>query len=100
MNFFGFIILLGIALLVSLILHYVVKYFVRKDLSSFFEELIIAWIGGWLGSSVLGYWPNGWAYDKVYFIPAFLGAIALVVLCVEVSKTFCVAKEKECEEKE
>ncbi len=95
MNFWGFIILLGIALLVSLILHFVVKYFDRKDISSFFAELVIAWIGGWLGSPVLGNWPNSWAYDKVYFIPAFLGAVALVVLYVEISKTFHVAGEKE-----
>jgi len=94
-SFGGFIILLGIALLVSLILHYIVKYFVRKDLYSFFGELVIAWIGGWLGSPVIGHWPNGWVYDKVYFIPAFLGAIALLVLYVEISKTLHVALEKE-----
>ncbi len=95
MNFVSFIILLGFALLVSLILHYVVKYFVSKNLSSFFGELVFAWIGAWLGSAVLGYWFSSWHFDKVYFIPAFLGAAALMVLYVEVSKTFCVAKEKE-----
>lgn len=95
MNFVSFIILLGFALLVSLILHYVVKYFVRKDLGSFFGELVIAWIGAWLGSAVLGYWFSSWHFDKVYFIPAFLGAIALAVLYVEISKTFHVALEKE-----
>ncbi len=88
MNFVSFIILLGIALLVSLILHYVVKFFVRKNVSSYFAELVMAWIGGWLGSAVIGNWFNGWDYHQVYFIPAFLGAIALMVLYVEISKTF------------
>ncbi len=95
MSFIEFIILLGFALFVSLILHYVVKFYVRKDLISFFGELVIAWIGAWLGSPVLGNWFNGWDYHAVYFIPAFLGAIALVVLYVEVSKCCRVALGKE-----
>jgi hypothetical protein len=43
----------------------------------------------------MGYWFSSWHFDKVYFIPAFLGAIALMVLYVEISKTFHVAVEKE-----
>ncbi len=94
MNFVSFIIVLGFALFVSLILHYGVKYFVRANVGSFFGELVFAWLGAWLGSSVLGFWFSSWNYDKVYFIPAFLGAIALMVLYVEISKTFLGTPEK------
>jgi hypothetical protein len=34
----------------------------------------------------------GWNYHMVYIIPAFLGALALMVIAVEVTKTFGTSK--------
>ena len=93
MNFISFIILLVIAVLVAVILHFVFNYKAREKWNSIFCEIIFAWIGGWLGSPVLGHWFQGWNYHDVYIIPAFLGAIALMVIAVEVTKTFGASKE-------
>lgn len=93
MNFISFIILLAIAVVVALILHFVFNYKARAGWNSIFCEIIFAWIGGWLGSPVLGHWFSGWNYHSVFIIPAILGAIALMVIAIEVPKAFGASKE-------
>ena len=49
----------------------------------------MGWVGGWLGSPVLGHWL--WKIQSVYLVPAILGAVASVdlsVLCWKASVEF------------
>ncbi len=86
MDFVGFLILLLISVVVSLILHYFLKVRVRTGLVSFFGTVVWGWIGAWLGSPVLGHWA--FSYQEVYIIPAILGSAALLVLMIDLVKTF------------
>ena len=38
----------------------------------------MAWLGGWLGSPVLGHWWEMLRYEDIYLAPAFLGAFVAV----------------------
>jgi uncharacterized membrane protein YeaQ/YmgE (transglycosylase-associated protein family) len=44
----------------------------RYRFDGFLSKWIVAWIGGWLGSPVLGHW--GFQIANVYVIPAVMGA--------------------------
>jgi uncharacterized membrane protein YeaQ/YmgE (transglycosylase-associated protein family) len=57
-------------------------------MGSFLSKVVVAWIGGWLGSPVFGYWWEAVAYRDIYVIPAILGAVALTILVVDVAQTF------------
>jgi len=87
MDFVSFLILLVISIMVSLILHYVLKLHVRTGFASLLGTIVWGWIGAWLGSPVLGYWFPGWSYHEVYIIPAILGAFVLIILMVDLVKT-------------
>jgi uncharacterized membrane protein YeaQ/YmgE (transglycosylase-associated protein family) len=94
MNFISFLILLVISIVVSIILHYVLKFYVRPGFVSFISKIIYGWIGAWLGSSVFGYWFTGWAYEKIYIIPAILGSFALLILMVDLVLTVKSSAQK------
>jgi uncharacterized membrane protein YeaQ/YmgE (transglycosylase-associated protein family) len=88
MDFVGFLILLVISAVVSAVLHFGLKYYVVPGLASYLSKIIIGWIGAWLGSPVFGHWWEGVNYQQVYYVPAILGSLALLVLVVDVVKTF------------
>jgi len=88
MNFVSFIILLAISVVVSLILHFVLKCYIRGGVCSFISKVIFGWIGAWLGSPVFGYWFKGLNYEEVYIIPAILGSFAMLIILVDLVKTF------------
>jgi uncharacterized membrane protein YeaQ/YmgE (transglycosylase-associated protein family) len=88
MDFVSFLILLIIAVVIAAIDHYGMKYYVVGGFGSFLSKVVVAWVGAWLGSPVLGHWFSGVAYNDVYIIPAILGAIGLLVLAVDMAKTF------------
>lgn len=94
MNFVSFIILLVISIVVSAVLHFVFKYYVRPGWNSFFSKVIFGWIGAWLGSPVLGYWFECVNYEKVYIIPAFLGSLAFLILTIDFFKSVKTAWEE------
>ncbi len=87
MSFISFLILLVISIVVSAILHFGFKYYVRPGINSFLSKVVIGWIGAWLGSPVLGYWFEGLNYEEVYYIPAILGSIAVLILVVDFVKS-------------
>jgi uncharacterized membrane protein YeaQ/YmgE (transglycosylase-associated protein family) len=88
MDFVSFLILLVISVVVAGVLHFGLKYYVIPGLASYFSKIVIGWIGAWLGSPVFGHWWAGVNYEQVYFIPAILGSLALLVLAVDLVKTF------------
>ena len=87
MSFMSFLILLIISVAVSAILHYVLKFYIRPGLISFFSKVIFGWIGAWLGSPVLGNWFDGLVYENVYIIPAILGSLIVLVVMVDLVLT-------------
>jgi hypothetical protein len=47
MCFISFLILLVISIVVSAVLHYGFKYYVRPGLNSFISKVIFGWLGAW-----------------------------------------------------
>ena len=84
MDFASFLILLVVSVVVSAILHQGLKYYVTAGLGSFCGKVVIGWLGAWLGSPVLGHWFEGLSYEEIYFIPAILGSLGLLVLAIDV----------------
>jgi uncharacterized membrane protein YeaQ/YmgE (transglycosylase-associated protein family) len=74
MSFASFLVLLIISVIVAAILHYAVGYRVLKGGDGFCAKWVLAWIGGWLGSPVLGHWWASVSIGSVYIIPAIIGA--------------------------
>jgi len=87
MDFVSFIILLIISIVVSGLLHFVLKFYIRPGWCSYASKVLIGWVGAWLGSPVFGYWCQGLNYKEVYIIPAILGALAIVVFAVDIIKS-------------
>ncbi len=87
MCFASFLVLLIISLVVSGTLHYGFKYYVRAGTVSFLSKVVIGWIGAWLGSPVFGHWWEGLNYLQVYYVPAILGSLAMLIVVVDVVKT-------------
>ncbi len=87
MDFISFLILLVISIVVSAALHFGLKYYVIPGLSSYFSKVVIGWVGAWLGSPALGHWWEGLNYGEVYYVPAILGSLALVVLAVDLTRS-------------
>ena len=78
MSFISFLTLLIIAVVVSAVMYYVGSIRLR---SGCWMQLIVTWIGAWLGSPVFGHWFEKVESGGVYIIPAILGAIALTWFC-------------------
>ena len=76
MSFSAFVVLLAAALIAAIVLHYVLRYRFLEGFDGFWGKLIAAWLGGWLGSPVLGHWFESVKLADIYLIPALLGAFA------------------------
>ena len=87
MNFISFLILLVISIVVSSVLHYVFKFYIRPGIVSFVSKVIFGWIGAWLGTPVFGHWFGGLVYETIYIIPAILGSLALLIIIVDLVLT-------------
>ena len=79
MSFGSFLTLLVISAIWAAIVQYT-GYGVLSGAEGYFAKLIIGWIGGWIGSPVLGYWGGSLAGSNVHLIPAILGSIAAIFL--------------------
>lgn len=91
-DFLSFVILLAISLVVAGVLHFVLAYRVLAGWGSYFSKVALGWVGGWLGSPVLGYWWEPIRYKQVYIIPAILGCAGLIVLAVDLFQTAVARK--------
>ncbi|MFQ5747043.1 MAG: hypothetical protein ACE5HF_07475 [Gemmatimonadota bacterium] len=89
MSFGSFLVLLIISAVVSGILHYGFKFYVRAGTVSYLSKVLIGWIGAWLGSPVFGHWWEGLSYEQVYYVPAALGSLAILVIIIDCVKTCC-----------
>ena len=79
---------ISISVVVSAVLHYGAKYYVTPGVWSFCSKVVVGWIGAWLGSPVFGYWPHSIPYlqhGNVWFIPAILGALASIIVAVDIA---------------
>lgn len=81
MSFGSFIVLLIISAIVSAIVHGA-GYRVLDGGEGYVAKLIIGWIGGWIGSPILGYWGGRIPGGNVHLIPAILGSIAAIFMLV------------------
>jgi len=89
MSLTSFLVLLVIAVVVAVVFHYVLRYRYLEGLDSFLAKIAVAWLGGWLGSPVLGYWL--FKIDNVSVVPAVVGAVTLVFLNVVLLKALAKA---------
>lgn len=80
MNLISFLVLLVIAVIVAVVFHHILRYRFLEGLDSFLGKIAVGWLGGWLGSPVLGHWLL--KIEDVYVIPAIIGAVAAVFLNV------------------
>lgn len=80
MGFGAFLVLLIIAVIAAVVLHFVLRYRFLEGVDSFLGKVAIAWLGAWLGSPVLGHWLV--EIQGVYIIPALVGAFTAVLLSV------------------
>ncbi len=87
MNFVSFAILLVVSVIVSGVLHYLVRYRLGEGIEGFLGKVLVGWIGAWLGSPVLGHWPENLRLGAIYPIPALLGSITAVFGSVLFFKT-------------
>lgn len=87
MSFISFLVLLVISIVVSAILHFWLKYYVRPGINSFISKVIFGWIGAWLGTPVFGHWFEGAKYEDIYIIPAILGSFAFLILLIDFVKS-------------
>ncbi|MFB3059784.1 MAG: hypothetical protein ACE10C_00255 [Candidatus Binatia bacterium] len=88
MDFISFLILLVISMVVSAIMHFGMNYYVTAGLSSYFSKVVIGWVGAYWGMRMLGAWWEGLNYGQVYFIPAILGSLALLIFMVDFVRTW------------
>jgi len=87
MGFASFLTLLIISAVVSAIVHFA-GYRVLPGAEGYLGKLIVGWIGGWIGSPVLGYWGRAIRNGNVHLIPAILGSIAAIFMQVAVLRLF------------
>jgi uncharacterized membrane protein YeaQ/YmgE (transglycosylase-associated protein family) len=92
MPFAYFLTLLIVSVVVSAVLHFGFKVYVRPGLDSFISKVIIGYIGAWQGPAVFGAWLV--QVNDVYIIPAILGSLALLILMIDLVKTSKAASGK------
>ena len=76
MNFTSFLMLLVAGVVAAGVIHYVARYCFLEGFDGFVGKCIAGWVGGWLGSPVLGHWFEKVKIAGIYLIPALLGAFA------------------------
>jgi uncharacterized membrane protein YeaQ/YmgE (transglycosylase-associated protein family) len=85
MSFTSFLTLLIVGIVVAVVFHWILRYRFMSGFDALLGEVAVGWLGGWLGSPVLGHWL--WRIGDVYVVPAILGAIVAIHLDVLCCKT-------------
>jgi uncharacterized membrane protein YeaQ/YmgE (transglycosylase-associated protein family) len=76
MHFVSFVAISLLSLLAALVVHFGFHYRVLDGFDGFLWKWVIGWLGGWVGTPVLGMWFDGFKVGSVYIIPALIGAFA------------------------
>lgn len=79
-SFLSFLVLLGISVVVAAAKIVFSLAAERREPLEFFADLTFAWLGGWLGSPVFGFWFEDLRYEQIFIVPALLGAAGAVIL--------------------
>ncbi len=77
MNFWAFLVLLVISVVVSVILFFLLKIKIGKGIVGFIAEICVGWFGAWLGWILGHWWIKLW---DVYIIPAILCSASLILV--------------------
>ncbi len=91
MNFWAFFVLLVAGVIAAAVIHYIAGYQVLEGFDGFLGKVITGWVGGWLGSPVLGHWFEPLKIANIYLIPALLGAFAGAFVLVAAAKALAKA---------
>jgi uncharacterized membrane protein YeaQ/YmgE (transglycosylase-associated protein family) len=93
MDFVSFLTLLIISVVVSAVVHFVLKMYIVSGCRSYISKVCIGWVGAWIGSPVLGYW---WFHcGQVYIVPAILSCFAILIVALDAVKTCSTVCKKE-----
>jgi len=65
-----------IAVVVVAVFYFGLRYRFLEGWDCFLGKIVLSWLGGWLGSPVLGHWLFN--VENVYVVPAILGAASAV----------------------
>lgn len=76
MNFWSFLVLLVAGLVAAVVVHYVARYRFLEGFDGLIGKCIAGWVGGWIGSPVLGHWFEKVKIADIYLLPALIGAFA------------------------
>jgi len=88
MGFVAFLILLVISLVAAAVLFFGFGLNVRGGIVSFLSQWIVAYIGALIAPVIFGSWFEVLEFEGIYIIPALLGSFALVLLVVDIVKSF------------
>ena len=86
MNFWAFLVLLVAAGIAAAVIHYGLRYRILEGFDGFLGKVIAGWVGGWLGSPVIGHWFERVKIANIYLIPALLGAFVGAFVLVATTK--------------
>lgn len=84
MVFEAFLAYLAASVLVSAALHYGAKLYVVPGTWSFVSKCVVGYLGAFWGQQFFGNW--GPAFGGVHFVPALLGAAALLIVLIDLVK--------------
>jgi hypothetical protein len=76
MSFSSFLVLLILSAFAAAALRWGFRYRLLDGIDGFMGQWIVAWLGAWLGPSVLGHWFGPAMLSNIYVIPALIGAFA------------------------
>jgi len=76
MHFLSFLILLILSALAAAVVHWGFRYRLFQGFDGFIAQWMVAWVGAWLGPSVVGHWFSSVMLWNIYIIPALIGAHA------------------------
>lgn len=86
MSFLSFLILLILSAFAAAIMHWVIRYRVFQGFDGFVGEWVLAWVGAWIATPVLGHWFGSVMLWQIYIIPALIGAFVGAYLDAAIGK--------------
>lgn len=76
MSFPSFLVVSILSAIAAAIVHWGFRYRLFEGWEGYLGQWMVAWVGAWLGPSVLGHWFESVMLWNIYVIPALVGGIA------------------------